>query len=153
MNETIININTITYISLGSYCDNQDGPFAYYPDIQNKQNWKLAISQYSLTEKLFIISNAFYIISDSGYTDDYLGGIIKENFIFFKKFINKYFEDYGSILKSIFIDSIWGDLPSNTFIISKNIKIDDLDSQIFIEKKYYNEFLLDLDDAYNLIIK
>lgn len=125
-----IKINNTIYISLGSFLDNNDGVYSYYPDTNDFNIWSNKLYNESLLIKTWIIGNIHYEFTQQNLDNLFPQEIIqniKNNFSIIKTFVDKYFIDEGIHLNEDFEDFIFGRLSEygNNFDMKNEISKDE----------------------------
>jgi hypothetical protein len=104
-------INEIEFFSIGSYMDNNDGIWHYFPESNDIDGWKGLFQNQSLLINLWVIGNINYELEeqnlDSFFTNE-LVNFIKNNKESLNNFVKKYFVDEGIMLNEYFEDFVFG---------------------------------------------
>ena len=106
-----IYINDREFFSIGSYMDNNDGIYHYFPESNDIDGWKGLFQNQSLLINLWVIGNINNELEEQNldlfFTNELVNSI-KNNKESLNNFVKKYFVDEGIMLNEYFEDFVFG---------------------------------------------
>lgn len=139
-----IKINNLDFISLGSYLDNNDGIYSYYPTNNDFNEWRNILNKESLLIKTWVIGNINYEFIKQNLDilfPEELTQNIRSNISIINTFVEKYFVDEGIHLNEDFEDFIFGkfsEYGSNCEFLNSETSID---KSFYLENYYCNNLV------------